>query len=424
MGNPRRASEDGSGEDRFAWTREFTPVLQSLAEKYGEASPFADETIAVASHLEYKTGVFIETLVEAGAKVLVTGSEPQSTVDDVVTELERNRRVTLFVDAGMTEEEWEAGQHALLEEAPDFILDDGCELIAKVHADHPEIARGVSGGGEQTTVGVTRLEAMADNDVLKFPVYSVNNTPMKHYFDNVHGTGESVLANIMLTTNTLIAGNTVVVAGYGYCGRGIARKAHGLGADTIVSEIDPRNALEASMDGHRVMPMQEAVKRADYVITATGNTDIVRTKHLDELKDGVVVANAGHFDVEIDVGAIEDRAIQSREPRDGITQYEFPDGRKINVLAAGRLVNLTGPYSSGHPAEVMDTTFAMMFMAAYDLLGTERASPREPGLYAVPDRLDRTVADMKLEAMAIEIDTITEPQSAYRSDWEHENSAF
>lgn len=424
MGDTRESSGRNDGQDCFGWTREFTPILRLLADEHSASKPFAGETIAVASHLEYKTGVFIETLTEAGATVLVTGSEPHSTVNDVVTQLEQNPRVTLFVAAGMTEEEWEAGQHELLEKSPDFILDDGCELIAKVHADHPDIARTVTGGGEQTTVGVTRLEAMAENQVLEFPVYSVNNTPMKHYFDNVHGTGESVLSNIMLTTNTLIAGKTVVVAGYGYCGRGIARKAHSLGADTIVTEIDPRKALEAMMDGHRVMPMERAVTNADYVITATGNRDIVRADHLDGLRDGVVLANAGHFDVEIDIEVIEGQAVQRGVPREGIAQYEFPDGRTINVLAEGRLINLTGPYSSGHPAEVMDTTFAMMFMAAYDFLGADQSVSLTPGVYTVPDQLDREVANMKLEAAGIEIDSVTASQSAYRSDWEQEESPF
>lgn len=424
MGNTTNSLTNDPEPDRFGWTREYTPLLQRLEEKYEGSTPLEEETIAVASHLEYKTGVFIETLSAAGAEVLVTGSEPHSTVGEVVEELKTDPRVTLFVHAGMTEDEWENGQHELLEHSPDFILDDGCELIAKVHADHPDRATNVKGGGEQTTVGITRLEAMEESEVLKFPVYSVNNTPMKHFFDNVHGTGESVLANLMITTNTLLAGKTVVVAGYGYCGRGIARKAHGMGADTIVTEIDPRKALEATMDGHRVMPMHQAVRYADYVITATGNRDIIRREHLDGLRDGIVLANAGHFDVEISVEAIADYATRTTVPRRGITQYELPDGRHINVIADGRLVNLTGPYSSGHPAEVMDSTFAMMFMAAYDLLVNGQWEELAPGVHAVPDRLDRKVANQKLETMGIEIDTVTPEQSSYQSEWEHEESSY
>jgi adenosylhomocysteinase len=254
-----------------------------------------------------------------------------------------------------------------------------------------------------------RLEAMEADDMLSFPVYGVNDTPMKHYFDNVHGTGESSLSNVMITTNTMLSGKTVVIAGYGYCGRGIARKARGMGAQTIVTEVDPRKALEAHMDGHQLAPMAEAAREADYVITSTGNRDVVRGDHLEALSDGVILANAGHFDVEIMVADIEAAANRVTEPRDGVTRYHLPDGRRINVLADGRLVNLTGPHSNGHPAEVMDTTFAMMFEAARDMLAGEGRN-LTPGLYAMPDRLDRAVANRKLETLDVEIDDLTEHQ--------------
>ena len=409
-------------DDPLSWSRDFTPVLRSLAEEYGESKPLDGYTIAVASHLETKTGVFIETLHAAGATVLVTASEPYSTKAAVIEALNRVDGIETFVDANTSEEAWERGQHELLEQRPDFILDDGCELIAKVHDDHPEIARGVLGGGEQTTAGIHRLEAMEEEGILEFPVYGVNDTPMKNHFDNVHGTGESSLANVMLLTNAMLAGKTVVVAGYGHCGRGIARKAHALGADTIVTEVDPRKALEAVMDGHVVQPMAKAITTAEYVISATGNRDIIREEHLDELSDGVILANAGHFDVEIDVSALESAAEKTTNPKDGITRYHLPGGRRVNLLAEGRLVNLTGPYSQGHPAEVMDTTFAMMFEAARDLLTGER--DLSPGLYGVPDRLDRRVAHRTLDAMDVEIDSLTERQKAYYGDWRMADSAF
>lgn len=409
-------------DDPLSWSRDFTPVLRSLAEEYGESKPLDGYTIAVASHLETKTGVFIETLHAAGATVLVTASEPYSTKAAVIEALDRVDGIETFVDANTSEEAWERGQHDLLEQRPDFILDDGCELIAKVHDDHPEIARGVLGGGEQTTAGIHRLEAMEEEGILEFPVYGVNDTPMKNHFDNVHGTGESSLANVMLLTNAMLAGKTVVVAGYGHCGRGIARKARALGADTIVTEVDPRKALEAVMDGHVVQPMAKAATTAEYIISATGNRDIIREEHLDGLSDGVILANAGHFDVEIDVSALESVAEKTTNPKDGITRYHLPDGRRVNLLAEGRLVNLTGPYSQGHPAEVMDTTFAMMFEAARDLLTGER--DLSPGLYGVPDRLDRRVAHRTLDAMDIEIDSLTERQKAYYGDWRMADSAF
>ncbi|MFW6265890.1 MAG: adenosylhomocysteinase, partial [Halanaeroarchaeum sp.] len=330
-------------DDPLAWTRDYTPILRSLAEEYGETKPLEGYSVALASHLEQKTGILVETLRDAGAEVLVTGSEPHSTKASVVDALRDQEGIETFIEAGMSDEEWEAGQHELLEQEPDFILDDGCELIAKVHADHPEIAETVLGGGEQTTAGITRLEAMEDQGVLAFPVYGVNDTPMKHFFDNVHGTGESSLANVMITTNTMLSGKTVVVAGYGYCGRGIARKARGMGAQTVVTEVDPRKALEAHMDGHRIASMEEAAAEADYVITATGNREVVRGEHLEHFPDGVILANSGHFDVEIAIGDIEDAAERVTEPREGVTRYHLPDGRRINLLASGRLVNLTGP---------------------------------------------------------------------------------
>ena len=408
--------------DPLAWTRDYTPILRSLTAEYGESKPLDGDTVALASHLETKTGVLVETLRAAGARVLVTGSEPYSTKGAVVEALGAIEGVETFVEAGMSEEDWEAGQHDLLEERPDFILDDGCELIAKVHADHPDVAEGVIGGGEQTTAGITRVEAMADQDVLRFPVYGVNDTPMKHYFDNVHGTGESTLTNVLSTTNTMLSGKTVVVAGYGYCGRGIARKARGMGAWTVVTEVDPRKALEAVMDGHRVTSMAEAAPRADYVITSTGNREVVRREHIERLQDGVVLANAGHFDVEIAIEDLDELAEDVTRPKAGITRYHLPDGRRVNLLARGRLVNLTGPHSEGHPAEVMDTTFAMMFAAARDML--TREPDLVPGLYPIPDHLDREVADRKLETLGITIDSLTESQREYREDWEHPDSSF
>jgi adenosylhomocysteinase len=409
-------------DDPLAWTRDYTPILRSLAAEHGDSQPLAGHTIAVASHLEAKTGVLVETLRDAGADVLVTSSEPYSTEAEVVRALDAQEGIEPFVESGMSEAAWEAGQHDLLEREPDFLLDDGCELIAKAHADHPEACRKIVGGGEQTTAGITRLEAMDEEGVLDFPVYGVNDTPMKHFFDNVHGTGESALMNVGITTNTMLSGKTVVVAGYGYCGRGIARKARGTGAKTVVTEIDPRKALEAHTDGHRIMEMADAAPIADYVIPSTGSREVVRREHIEAMKDGVILANAGHFDVEIDLDGLSDAAERVTQPREGVTRYHLPDGRRINLLARGRLVNLTGPHSSGHPAEVMDSTFAMMFIAAHDLLTGDRE--RAPGVYAMPDRLDRTVAERKLDTLDLSIDSPTDSQREYAEDWEHADSSF
>lgn len=402
--------------DPLHWTREHTPILRSYQEQYAKTQPFEGYTIGVATHMETKSGVFVETLRAAGAQVVFTGSEPHSTKDEVVNALDAIEGVTAYIEEGMTEEEWINAQHELLEEEPEFLLDDGCELIARVHADHPDIAERIIGGGEQTTAGVTRLEAMNAEGVLRFPVYSVNNTPMKHYFDNVHGTAESSLTNVVMTTNTMVSGATVVVCGYGYCGRGIARKARGMGADTVVTEVDPRKALEAHMDGHRIMETSEAAEIGDYFITATGNREVLREQHFTRMQDGAIVANAGHFDVEIAIPDLEALATEVAEPTPGVTRYRMPDGRAIDLLARGRLVNLTGPYSAGHPAEVMDMTFAMMFMAAFDMLTDEAA--RSPGVYAVPDHVDRSVAADKIATLGRSIDDLTERQQAYYEDWE------
>ncbi len=409
-------------DDPLAWTRDHTPVLASLAEEHGETRPFDGYTVAVASHLETKTGVFIETLAAAGATVLFAPSEPQSTHGDVVEYLDATAGVEAFAEEGMSDEAFDDAQHALLERGPDVVLDDGCELIAKVHADHPDVAAGVLGGGEQTTAGIHRLEAMDRDGVLAFPVYGVNDTPMKHYFDNVHGTGESALANVAITTNAVIAGKTVVVAGYGYVGRGVATKARGLGAQTVVTEVDPRRALQAHMDGHRVASMAEAAETGDLFVTATGNAEVVREEHLAAMRDGATLCNAGHFDVEIDLDALEALAERTSEPKAGVTRYHLPDGRRLNLLADGRLVNLTGPYSQGHPAEVMDTTFAMMFLAGLDHVDGEGGANLSPGLYAVPDRLDRRVAHRKLETLGASVDELTPRQEEYMTSWVDEES--
>jgi adenosylhomocysteinase len=408
--------------DPLAWTRDHTPVLTSLADEYGATRPFDGLTVAVASHLETKTGVFIETLHAAGAEVLFAPSEPQSTHGDVVEFLDAKDGIEGFAWEGMSDDEFDDAQHELLERGPDVILDDGCELIAKVHADHPDVASAVIGGGEQTTAGIHRLEAMDAEGVLEFPVYGVNDTPMKHFFDNVHGTGESALANVQITTNAIVAGKTVVVAGYGYVGRGVARKARSLGANTIVTEVDPRAALEAHMDGHEVTSMARAAERGELFLTATGNADVIREEHFAVMPDGATLGNAGHFDVEIDLDGLAALAERVTEPTEGVTRYHLPDGRQLNLLAKGRLVNLTGPYSKGHPAEVMDTTFAMMFLAGLDHVDGEGGGNLEPGLYAVPDRLDRRAAERKLETLGVVIDDLTDRQEEYLTSWNDETS--
>ena len=399
------------GEKALAWVRDHSPVLESYRDDYAESTSFADGTVAVSAPLTPHTGVFIETLHAGGAEVLFCG-EPDTNHGAVIEELDGLDGVEAFVEEGMDADEYGPAQDALLQREPDVIFDDGCALIARVHDRHPDVAKDVSAGCEQTTAGITRLEAMDREDVLEFPVYGVNDTPMKHYFDNVHGTSESTITSLLMTTNTMISGETVVVAGYGYCGRGLARKLRGMGAQTVVTEVDPRNALEAHMDGHRVMSMTEAAPEGDYFVAVTGSQHVIREEHFERMADGAIVASGGTAS-EIDVGALAGMAERETEPKDGVTRYHFDDGRQVNLLTDGYVVNLAAPGAAGNPAEVMDLTFATMSVAADDLL--ERA--REPGLYSLPDELDRAVAERKLETLGIEAEEITENQAAYADDW-------
>jgi adenosylhomocysteinase len=305
---------------------------------------------------------------------------------------------------------------AVLEHEPTITVDDGGDLVFSIHEDYPELLDGIVGGTEETTTGVHRLRAMADDDALEYPVIAVNDTPMKRLFDNVHGTGESALSSIAMTTNLSWAGKTVVVAGFGYCGKGVARKAAGQNAHVVVAEVDPRRALEAHMEGYEVQPMAEAAPEGDVFITTTGNRDIIVEEHFELMQDGTILANAGHFNVEIDVDALSDMAAEVDDPREGIRAYELSDGRRLNVLASGRLVNLASPVSMGHPVEVMDQSFGIQAVCIRDLV-TEGGYATD--VHDVPDDLDREVAEVKLDAEGIAIDDLTDEQREYMDSWQH-----
>lgn len=406
---------ESDANDPLIWARDHMPVIMALADETEDRRPFEGHTVAVVSHLEATTGVLIEALHRAGAEVLFAPSEPQSTHGDVVAFLDDIDGVTGFAEPNMSDRALDRAHHDLLERGPDLILDDMSEVIAKAHTDHPDVVDSAIGACEQTTAGVTRLEAMEEAGVLGFPAYGVNNTPMKRLFDNVHGTGESTLTNLTITTNVQLAGKTVIIAGYGHCGRGIARKARALGARTVVTEVDPRNALEAHFDGHAVSAMADVAAEGDIFVTATGTRDVIRQEHIETMPDGAILANSGHFDVEIATDDLASMAEATSTPKEGVTRYHLPDDRRIDLLAAGRLVNLTGPYSQGHPIEVMDGTFSMIFVAARDLL----VSDLSPGVHAVPDRLDREVATRKLAAVGATVDDVTDAQRAYETEWDH-----
>jgi adenosylhomocysteinase len=404
-------------DDPLARIRERMPVLCSLAAT--DEAIFEGVTIAVASHLEPKTGVYVEALRDAGATVLATPNNVDSTHEDVVEHLDAQSGISVFGGEAETETALDRAQIDLLGRDPDLLLTDGGELLVKCHAD-PELSpTGLCGVAEQTTSGVSRARAMATDDVLDVPVFAVNHTPMKHWFDNVHGTGESAVTNIALSTNTVLSGRTCVVAGYGYVGRGIATKLHDIGASTVVTEVDPRKALQADMDGHRVLPMDDAAAEGDLFITATGNCHVIRERHFERMHDGVTLCNAGHRSVEIDIDSLDSLASDVSDLEEGITRYTLEDGREIDLLADGELVNLAGPYSQGHPASVMDSTFASMFVAARELV--ESGETYGPGVHELPEQLDREVAEHVLDARDIDIDSLTDLQETYLDAWQRED---
>ncbi len=403
-----------TGKKKIAWARQYMPVLASIRGEFQQNKLLKGIRIGMALHVEAKTACLVETLAAGGADVHITGCNPLSTQDDVARALDEVPGVHCYARRGVTAGEYYAAIDRVLDSHPQVVIDDGMDLIHRLHTVRRDLLPRVVGGCEETTTGVHRLRAMAREGKLAFPVIAVNDTPMKRHFDNVHGTGESAIAGIMLTTNMLVAGKVVVVAGYGFCGRGLARKLHGLGARVIVTEVDPRRALEAYMDGFSVMPMEEAAGAGEIFITATGNTSVIAEPHFARMKSGVVLANAGHFNVEIDIGWLEKNATAVTR-RDGIDTYTV-DGKDIHVLAEGRLVNLAVPKGMGHPIEVMDLSFSLQALCA--LYIARQGRTMNPGVHEVPPEIDETVAERKLASLGLSIDKLTESQKSYLSGWE------
>ncbi|WP_253737864.1 adenosylhomocysteinase [Halohasta salina] len=408
---------EAEGRRKMEWALQHMPILQSLREEFEADQPLDGETIGMAMHVEAKTANLVELLALGGAEVAITGCNPLSTHDDVSAALDAHENITSYAVRGVDDDDYYAAIDAVLDHEPTITVDDGMDMIAAIHEDHPELIETIVGGCEETTTGVHRLRAMDDDGALEYPVFAVNDTPMKTLFDNVHGTGESSLATIAMTTNLSYAGKNVVVAGYGYCGKGVAKKAAGQNANVIVTEVDPRKALEAHMEGYDVMPMKKAAAEADLILTTTGNRDVVVDEHFDQMKDGVLLANAGHFDIEIDLVALEERAVDTYEAREGVEAYEMPDGRRLNVLAEGRLVNLAAPVALGHPVEVMDQSFGVQAVAVREL--AHNGAAYEPGVHEVPDELDREIAEIKLDAEGVDHDSLTDEQREYMGSWDH-----
>ena len=415
LSDPETAREEG--RRKMDWALQHMPILEALREEFTAERPLEGETIAMAMHVEAKTANLVELLADGGAEVAITGCNPLSTHDDVSAALDAHDSITSYAVRGVDDEGYYDAMHAVIAHDPTITVDDGMDMVKLVHEEYPGLIDSIVGGAEETTTGVQRLRAMDADGELKYPVFAVNDTPMKQLFDNVHGTGESSLATIAMTTNLSWAGKNVVVGGYGKCGKGVAKKAAGQNANVIVCEVDPRRALEAHMEGHEVLPMAEAAEKGDVFITTTGNRDVITREHFEVMKDGVLLANAGHFDVEVNLEDLADLAVDRFEARDGVEGFELPDGRVLNVLAEGRLVNLAAPLALGHPVEVMDQSFGVQAVCVRELATNGEAY--EPGVHDVPDDLDREVAEIKLAAEGVAHDTLSEEQREYMGSWEH-----
>ncbi len=398
-----------TGHQKIAWVKEHMPLLNILNERYAEKKIFDGLNMVVTIHLEAKTAYLAQTLKNCGANVVVTGSNPLSTQDDVAAAL-ADSGITVFATHACSQEEYDLYLSKALDTKPSLIIDDGGDLVNMLHSTRRELIQNLIGGSEETTTGVHRLKALNEAGKLAFPMIAVNDAYCKYLFDNRYGTGQSSWDGIMRTTNLAVAGKTVVVAGYGWCGKGVAMRAKGLGANVIVTEIDPIKGIEAVFDGFRVMPMREAAKYGDFFVTVTGCKDVITKEHFPLMKDGAVLANAGHFDVEINVKDLEAMTVEpAYEVRKNITTYTMPDGKKINLLGEGRLVNLA--CGDGHPVEVMDLSFAMQFLAMKYLL--EHKGELQNNLYVLPEELNTEIAALKLEAMGAGMDTLTAEQYAY-----------
>jgi len=403
------------GKSRIEWAEIDMPVLRKeIRERFIEEKPLKGIRIAACLHVTTETANLVRTLKEGGAEVYLCASNPLSTQDDVAAALVKHYDIPVFAIKGEDEDTYYSHIREVLKRKPHITMDDGADLISTLHKEYPELILNVVGGTEETTTGVIRLKAMAKDGALRYPVIAVNEALTKHLFDNRYGTGQSTIDGILRATNRLISGSVFVVAGYGWCGKGVAMRARGMGAEVIVTEVDPIKALEARMDGFRVMPMVEAAKVGDIFCTVTGNINVIREEHFKVMKDGAIVSNSGHFNVEIDIPALERMAVRKRKVREFVEEYTLQDGRRIYLLAEGRLVNLSA--AEGHPASVMDMSFANQALSAEYIV--KEGKSLKPDVYVVPGHIDRKVAELKLKAMGIAIDELTPEQVEYLNSWE------
>lgn len=398
---------------RLHWAEMHTPVLQQIRERFRKEKPLKGLKVAMALHTEAKTGILAITLAEAGAEIRLASCNPLSTDDSVALALREGYKLDVYAKKGESQEEYYRNLNAVLDMGPDYIIDDGADLIAMVHTTRRELLPNIKGANEETTTGIVRLRAMANDGKLEFPVMAVNDAKMKFLFDNRYGTGQSAFDGWMNATNLMVSGKRLVVAGYGWCGKGVAMRAKGLGASVIVTEVDPVRAIEAKMDGFEVMPMIDAVKVADIIMSVTGCKDIIREEHLKVMKDGCVMGNVGHFDNEINKSALNKLAKKVTRVREFVDEYDLGD-RKLFLIGEGRLMNLAA--GQGHPAEIMDMSFAVQALSLEYLV--KNHGSMEKGVYTVPNEIDVTIAEHKLKAMGVKIDSLSDEQRSYITGWQ------
>ncbi len=404
-----------AGRLRIEWAEREMPVLRQIRERFADEKPFQGVRLSACLHVTTETANLMRTLHAGGADIVLVASNPLSTQDDVAAALVAYDEIPVYAIKGEDDATYYEHIHAAIDHKPHITMDDGADLVSTIHKSRREALEQIIGGTEETTTGVIRLRAMAKEGALAYPIIAVNDALTKHLFDNRYGTGQSTMDGVIRATNVLIAGKTVVVAGYGWCSRGIAMRAHGMGANVIITEVDPLKALEAVMDGYRVMPMIEAAPIGDIFLTSTGDINVIDRHHFEVMKDGAIVANAGHFNVELNIPALAEMAVAPpRRVRPFVDEYTLPDGRRIHILAEGRLVNLSA--AEGHPSAVMDMSFANQALSAEYLL--HHAEELEKTVYAVPEQIDLAIAELKLAAMGVKIDELTEEQKRYLASWE------
>ncbi|MBC8229195.1 adenosylhomocysteinase [bacterium] len=402
-----------AGNLRIEWADQFMSVLRKIRERFELEKPLKGTRVSACLHVTTETANLMRVFKAGGAEIALCASNPLSTQDDVAAALVKDYEIPVFAIKGEDKETYYKHINSALDIKPMITMDDGADLVSTLHSSRTELIGNVMAGTEETTTGVIRLKSMAADSALRYPIIAVNNAKSKHLFDNYYGTGQSTLDGIIRATNRLIAGSTLVVAGYGWCGKGAAMRAHGLGAHIIVTEVDPLKALQAVMDGYQVMPMQKAAEIGDIFITVTGDISVLRQKHFETMKDGAIICNSGHFNVEINIDVLEEISVSKRRVRAYVDEYTLPNGKRINLLGEGRLINLAS--AEGHPASVMDMSFANQALSAEYIV--QNGSNLENKVYDVPEEIDEAVAKLKLEELGVQIDELTDEQKKYLDSW-------